>query len=64
MSMTRALRLIGASVIVTGVGPSMAIVLVARESELKGLTTRTTLEDGVVDAVARVGAPSSSLRLS
>lgn len=54
VSTTRALRLVGANVIVTGVGPRMALEWAEQEVELDILTTRSSLEEGIAEAMARV----------
>lgn len=49
----RAVRLLGAEVVVTGMTPSIAQILVGLGIDLRGLVTRGTLQDGVTFALAR-----------
>lgn len=47
----QAVRLLGAQVVLTGVQPAMAQVLTNMDSDLTGVITRGTLEDGIVYAM-------------
>ncbi|UQA62518.1 PAS domain S-box protein [Polyangium aurulentum] len=53
---TRAVRLLGAKVILTGLGPAAARALIELGVELGDLTTRATLRDGILLAFRR-GTP-------
>lgn len=53
LQISRAVRLLGAEVVVTGVTPSIARILVGLGIDLRGLVTRGTLQDGVAFALAR-----------
>ena len=53
LQITRAVRLIGARVVITGMTPSIAQTLTGLGVELGGLVTRGTLQDGVAFALAR-----------
>ncbi len=49
----RSVRLLGASVVLTGIRPEVAQMLVALEADLAGIVTRGTLQSGVAYALAR-----------
>lgn len=51
---TRAVGLLGAHVILTGIGPAAARTLVELGVNLEGMTTKSTLRDGLVAARKRV----------
>ncbi|HEY8379459.1 MAG TPA: STAS domain-containing protein [Nannocystis sp.] len=53
LQITRAVRLLGAQVVVTGVSPQIAQTLVELGVDLTGLVTRGTLQDGVAFALGR-----------
>jgi anti-anti-sigma regulatory factor len=53
VAVTGALRLLGARVILTGMPPALAEALVGLGLDLRGLTTRATLEHAVAEALAR-----------
>lgn len=53
MQISRAVRLLGAEVVVTGMTPAIAQTLVGLGIDLRGLTTRGTLQDGVSYALTR-----------
>lgn len=53
LQISRAVRLLGAEVVVTGMTPSIAQVLVGLGIDLRGLVTRGTLQDGVAFALGR-----------
>ena len=54
--MARAARLLGASVVVTGIASEVAQVLVTQEIDLAGLETRSSLRDGIRYLESRLGA--------
>ncbi|WP_434046131.1 MULTISPECIES: STAS domain-containing protein [Sorangium] len=61
----QALRLLGARVLVTGIQPSMAQVLVALGVDLGGIATYSTLQSGIAAAMsgrARPGGPPRDAR--
>jgi anti-anti-sigma regulatory factor len=47
----RAAGLLGAEVVLTGIGPSVAQALVELEAELRGITVRGTLQSGIAYAL-------------
>jgi anti-anti-sigma factor len=49
----RAVRLVGAEVVLTGIQPSIARALVELGTDLSGIVTRSTLESGVAYALRR-----------
>ncbi len=51
----RAARLLGAQVILTGIGPDVARTLVALHSELRGIITLANLQSGIAHALASRG---------
>lgn len=53
LQISRAVRLLGAEVVITGMTPSIAQILVGVGIDLRGLVTRGTLQDGVTFALAR-----------
>ena len=53
LQISRAVRLLGAEVVVTGMTPSIAQILVGLGIDLRGLATRGTLQDGVAFALGR-----------
>lgn len=53
VKITRAVRLLGARLVVTGVTPEIARTLVGLGVDLEGLVTRGTLQDGVAFALGR-----------
>jgi rsbT co-antagonist protein RsbR len=53
MQAARAVRLIGASVVLTGIRPEVAQTLVTLGVDLSGITTRGTLQSGIGFAMAR-----------
>jgi rsbT co-antagonist protein RsbR len=53
LQITRAARLIGARLVITGMTPSIAQTLTGLGVDLGGLVTRGTLQDGVAFALAR-----------
>ncbi|UQA56176.1 PAS domain S-box protein [Polyangium aurulentum] len=55
----RAIRLLGADVVLTGLGPGAARALVEIGADLGGIATRGTLRDGIVHALGAFGAASS-----
>ncbi|MCA9690424.1 MAG: XylR N-terminal domain-containing protein [Myxococcales bacterium] len=56
LAMARAARLLGASVVVTGIASEVAQVLVTQEIDLAGLETRSSLRDGIRYLESRLGA--------
>jgi GAF domain-containing protein len=52
----RALALLGAEAVITGIRPDVARALVDGEAELGGLTTRSTLQSGMAYALRRAGS--------
>ncbi len=50
-----ATRLLGARVILTGIGPDVARTLVELQTDLTGITTRDTLQSGIADALRSRG---------
>ena len=48
----RAIRLLGATVVLSGVRPAMAQTLVELDVDLSGLTTLATLRDGIAHVAA------------
>ena len=62
LQVARAARLLGAHVILTGIGPDIAQTLVALHSELLGITTLGDLRSGIAHALAGRGAPGSAAR--
>ena len=46
----QAVRLLGARVILTGVRPEVAQILVGLGVDLRGIITRSTLQSGIADA--------------
>jgi len=55
----RAIRLLGADVVLTGLGPGAARALVEIGADLGGIATRGTLRDGIVHALGAFGAAPS-----
>lgn len=53
LQVAQAVRLLGAQVILTGIRPSAAQTLVALGIDLRGLVTRSTLQEGVAYAMKR-----------
>nr|WP_263429470.1 PAS domain S-box protein [Nannocystis pusilla] len=53
LQITRAVGLLGAKLVITGVTPAIAQTLVGLGIDLRGLVTRGTLQDGVAFALAR-----------
>ncbi|MDC0723428.1 PAS domain S-box protein [Nannocystis bainbridge] len=53
LQISRAVRLLGAEVVVTGMTPSIAQILVGLGIDFRGLVTRGTLQDGVAFALGR-----------
>lgn len=51
IGVARAARLLGARVILTGVGPELASILVDLNADLTGILTRDTLQSGIADAL-------------
>jgi PAS domain S-box-containing protein len=51
----KAVRLLGAEVVLTGIGPEVARALVELGSDLGGIVTRGTFQGGIAYALARVG---------
>lgn len=49
----RAVRLLGAEVVLTGIQPDIASTLVTLQVDLRQITTRRTLQDGIVYALRR-----------
>ncbi len=49
----RAVRLLGAEVVITGIQPDIASTLVTLQVDLRQITTRRTLQDGIVYALRR-----------
>lgn len=49
----QAVKLLGAQVIITGIRPEVAQTLVSLHVDLSGIITRSTLESGIADALAR-----------
>lgn len=52
LQITRAVRLIGARLVITGISPAIAQTLTALGVDLEGLVTRGTLQDGVAFALS------------
>lgn len=52
-SRRRAVRLLGAEVVLTGIRPEIAQTLVNLGIDLSGIVTRSTLQSGVAYAMAR-----------
>lgn len=53
LQISQAVRLLGAEVVLTGMTPTIAQILVGLGIDLRGLTTRGTLQDGVAFALKR-----------
>lgn len=51
IGVARAAKLLGARVILTGVGPELAGILVDLDADLAGIVTRDTLQSGIADAM-------------
>jgi rsbT co-antagonist protein RsbR len=51
----RAVRLLGAQVVLTGIRPEVAQTLVGLGVELQGLVTRSTLQSGIAYALHQGG---------
>jgi DNA-binding response OmpR family regulator/anti-anti-sigma regulatory factor len=58
----RALRLLGAQAVITGVRPALARTLLAASVEIASLVTRGTLEGGIAYALERSGDADTLLR--
>jgi rsbT co-antagonist protein RsbR len=56
----RAVKLLGARVILTGIRPEVAQTLVGLGVDLSGIVTRGTLQSGIADALERVLSPAQS----
>ncbi|WP_437999469.1 response regulator [Sorangium sp. So ce185] len=54
----RAVRLLGARVVITGIRPEVARELVALGAEMTGMVTQSTLQDGIAYAMSMTRAPS------
>ncbi|UQA55336.1 PAS domain S-box protein [Polyangium aurulentum] len=52
---SKAVRLLGAEVVLTGIGPEVARALVELGSDLGGIVTRGTFQSGIAYALGRVG---------
>jgi anti-anti-sigma factor len=50
----RAVKLLGANVILTGISPEIAQTLVGLGADLSGISTRGTLQDGIASAIRRI----------
>ncbi|WP_437504790.1 PAS domain-containing protein [Sorangium sp. So ce1099] len=58
LRIARAARLLGAQLVLTGIGPDTAQTLVDLGVDLSGITTRSTLQSGIAHALApRAGKP-------
>jgi PAS domain S-box-containing protein len=55
VSAARSAKLLGAEVVLTGIGPQVAHALVELGSDLGGIVTRGTFESGIAFALGRVG---------
>ena len=55
LRLARTTRLLGATCILTGIGPAMARTIVALGVELDSLTTRASFGDGLNECLARLG---------
>jgi len=53
LQVAQAVRLLGAQVILTGIRPNAAQILVALGIDLSSLVTRSTLQEGVTYAMKR-----------
>jgi len=55
IQMVRAVQLMGADAIITGIHPEIARALVSLNIDLSGVTTRASLSDGLKEAFSRMG---------
>lgn len=55
IQMVRAVQLMGADAIITGIHPEIARALVSLNIDLNGVTTRASLSDGLKEAFSRMG---------
>jgi anti-anti-sigma regulatory factor len=56
LGVTRAVRLVGAEVVITGMRPDMAKTLVEGGATLEGFTVRSTVQSGIAFALAKSSA--------
>ncbi|XXY16557.1 PAS domain-containing protein [Sorangium sp. So ce216] len=61
LRIARAARLLGAQLVLTGIGPDTAQTLVDLDVDLSGITTRSTLQSGIAHALAsRSAGPAAA----